>query len=158
MNEKQAIIKKKVYILLLILSTGTCLAGNPMFRGTWKGYILSKSLDDDNKKGLPVTLYIVDDNDAGDLVGEMSIQYKYQTDIYKAKYKVSGSIDYDEYTMYIRQEKLVYYDLLPKGLQWCFGSGNYKIFRNSYKKKIYIDGYMTTDCGKEKIRMILIKK
>lgn len=129
-----------------------------MYHGTWKGYLMSNNLDADNKKGLPVTLYIVDDNDEGDLVGEMSIQYRYQTDIYKAKYKISGNINYEENTMYIVQEELVYYDLLPKGLEWCFGSGTYKVQRDPYKKKLYTDGYMTTNCGNEKLRMVLLKK
>ena len=129
-----------------------------MYHGTWKGYLMSSSLDADNKKGLPVTLYIVDDNDAGMLIGEMSIQYRYQTDIYRAKYKVGGYIDYDENTIYIEQEKLIYYDLLPKGLQWCFGSGTYKVRRDPYKKKMYLDGSMVTNCGNEKLRMVLFKK
>ena len=129
-----------------------------MLHGNWKGFLLSKNSDADNKKGLPVTLYIVDDKDAGDLVGEMTVQYQYQTDIYKAKYKVSGNINYEENTMYLVQEKLIFYDLLPKGLEWCFGSGSFNIRRNPYMKKNYLDGYMTTNCGNEKLRMVLFKK
>lgn len=129
-----------------------------MFHGTWKGFLLSKNADEDNKKGLPVSLYIVDDNDDGDLFGEMTVQYRYQTDIYKAKYKVTGQINFEDNTMFIKQERIIYCDILPKGLQWCFGSGDFNILRNVYKKKNYLDGYMTTDCGDEKLRMILLKK
>ncbi|HNY55525.1 MAG: hypothetical protein KAX69_03920 [Chitinophagales bacterium] len=101
---------------------------------------------------------IIDDNDAGELVGEMIIQYRYQTDLYKAKYKVLGMINYENMTMYLEQSKLIYYDLLPKGYQWCFGIGTFEILRNPYRKKNYLDGYMTTNCGDEKLRMVLIKK
>lgn len=119
--------------------------------------MLSNTSDVDNGKGLPVTLFISSDNEAGEMVGEMSIQYRYQTDIYKAKYSVNGLIDYENKSIYIEQVKLIYYDLLPRGLQWCFGNGTFQIFRNPYKKKNYLDGYMTTSCGPEKLRMVLIK-
>ncbi len=145
------------FILFLLIATNS-IAGNPMFHGTWKGFLMSKSLDGDNKKGLPVSLYIVDDNDAGDLFGEMSIQYRYQSDIYKAKYKVSGNINYDEKKIFIEQEKIIFFDLLPKGLEWCFGNGTFSILRNPYTKKYYLDGYMITNCGNERLRMVLIKK
>ncbi|MBK9792682.1 MAG: hypothetical protein IPP60_06170 [Sphingobacteriales bacterium] len=88
----------------------------------------------------------------------MTIQYRYQTDIYKAKYVLSGLYDETFTNIYITQEKLLYYDILPKGLQWCFGSGTFVLHRNPYRKKNYIDGYMTTNCGNEKIRMVLVKK
>ena len=78
--------------------------------------MLSNTSDVDNGKGLPVTLFISSDNEAGEMVGEMSIQYRYQTDIYKAKYSVNGLIDYENKSIYIEQVKLIYYDLLPRGL------------------------------------------
>lgn len=87
----------------------------------------------------------------------MSIQYRYQDDIYKAKYNISGRYDAGG-SIFLQQEKLVYYDVLPKGLQWCFGSGYFAMFRDPYKKKNYLDGYMTTNCGDEQLRMILIQK
>ncbi len=129
-----------------------------MYQGTWKGMLLSKSLDADNRKGLPVTLYIADNNGDGDISGEITIQYRYQTDIYKAKYNVIGKIDYINFTMYIEQTELIFYDILPKGYKWCFGSGNFKILRNPNRKRNYIDGFMNTNCGNEQMRMILIKK
>lgn len=135
-----------------------CFAGNPLYSGNWKGYLFAGGNDGDKKRGLPVSLYIIDDNDDGDLVGEMSITYRYQSDLYRAKYKMSGQIDYENRTMFLQQEELIYYDLLPKGLKWCFGSGTFEMLRNPYKKKNYIDGYMTTNCGDEKLRMVLIKK
>ena len=128
-----------------------------MYSGIWKGVIMIKN-DPDNPKGLATTLNIIDNADNGDLVGEMTVQYLYQTDAYKAKYKVLGIINYEEMTMYLEQTNLIYSDLLPKGLQWCFGIGTFQILRNPYRKKNYLDGYMTTNCGNEQLRMILIKK
>ncbi len=133
------------------------MAGNPAIRGNWKGFLMSKSLDVDNKDGLPVTLYIVDDNDNGDIVGEMVVKYRYQTDIYKAKYSITGKLDYSNYTLSLEQTGVIYYDLLPKGLQWCMGSGKFNIYRSTYAKKLYIDGYMTTNCGDERLRLVLVK-
>jgi hypothetical protein len=152
------IIKKAFFILFLIFIAGHSGAQTSLYTGYWKGVMFSNMNDIDNDKGLPVILYISYDNDAGELTGEMTIQYRYQTDLYKAKYKVSGLIDYDQKTIYLEHDKLVYFDVLPRGLQWCFGSGTFQIFRNTYKKKNYMDGYMTTNCGAEKLRMVLIKK
>ena len=149
---------KKIHTILILLFTIACFAGNPAIRGNWKGYLTSKSMiDADNKTGLPVTLYIIDDNDEGDIMGEMTVQYRYQTDIYKAKYSVNGNIDYENYTISLEQTKLIFYDILPKGLQWCFGFGTLKIYRSIYGKKTYMDGYMTSSCGTEKIHMVLLK-
>jgi hypothetical protein len=148
---------KNIHTLFFLLLAASCFAGNPAVRGNWKGYLVSKSLDSDNSSGLPVTLYIIDDNDAGDFQGEMTVQYRYQTDLYKAKYSVEGNIDYTNYIITLEQTNLIYYDILPKGLQWCFGGGTFNIYRSIYGKKIYMDGYLGTNCGGEKMRMILIK-
>jgi len=126
--------------------------------GNWKGFLLTDTTNADNQKGLPVLLSIFDDNDKGDFYGEMSIQYFYQTDVYKAKYIVSGNYDESTSTVFIEQERLVFYDILPKGLQWCFGSGTLQLKRNPSRKKNYLDGSMTTNCGDEEMRMVLIKK
>jgi hypothetical protein len=155
---KKKNIRKYTIILFFSLFTISAFAQTSLYEGTWKGIMLSNTSDVDNGKGLPVTLFISSDNEAGEMVGEMSIQYRYQTDIYKAKYSVNGLIDYENKSIYIEQVKLIYYDLLPRGLQWCFGNGTFQIFRNPYKKKNYLDGYMTTSCGPEKLRMVLIKK
>lgn len=88
----------------------------------------------------------------------MTIKYRYQTDIYNAKYKVIGKVDYASNVMYIEQTELIYYDLLPKGLNWCFGRGTLNILRNPYYKKNYLDGYMTTNCGQDQQRFVLIKQ
>jgi hypothetical protein len=61
-------LKKALYTVILILLVSCSYAGNPLLRGTWKGYITSKSLDIDNKDGLPATLYIIDDNNAGQVI------------------------------------------------------------------------------------------
>jgi hypothetical protein len=146
---------------ILFFSIAFCsFSGNPLIRGTWKGYMISNSLssDVDNKDGLPVTLYIIDDNDKGDLVGEMTVRYKYQTDIYRAKWHVSGNLDYANYTISIQQNNFIYFDLLPKGLDWCTGGGTFNIYRSNYKKKLYMDGNMLTSCGDERIRMVLVKQ
>lgn len=148
---------KHLYTILLVLWACASFAGNPMIRGNWKGYLMSKSLDVDNKDGLPVTLYIIDDNDKGQIWGEMIVRYRYQTDIYKAKYKVSGQLDYSNYTISIQQGDFIYRDLLPKGLNWCTGGGTFNIYRSNYKKILYMDGYMQTNCGSEKLRLLLIK-
>ncbi|MFN8261027.1 MAG: hypothetical protein U0X41_08860 [Chitinophagales bacterium] len=129
-----------------------------MYTGNWKGFLLTDTTNVDNQKGLPVTVFISDDNDKGELYGEMTIQYRYQTDIYKAKYIISGNYEEGENSVYLQQERLVYYDLLPKGLQWCFGGGNFVVYRNPYKKKNYMDGFMTTNCGNEQMRIVLVKK
>ncbi len=147
-----------LYIVIILLLTVSCFAGNPLLRGTWKGYITSKSLDKDNKDGLPTTLTIIDDNNAGQVVGEMTVQYRYQTDIYKAKYAIQGELNYQKFSISFTQTRLIYSDLLPKGLNWCFGSATLKIFRSTYKKKIYMDGYMNSNCGKEKMRVILVRQ
>ena len=149
---------KRIHTILLSLSVIYCFSGNPALHGNWKGYLISNNMDADNKDGLPVTLSIIDDNDGGDLVGEMTAQYRYQTDIYKAKWSVSGNIDYDNYTIYLQQGNFIYSDLLPKGLQWCSGYGNLNIYRSTYKKKIYMDGSMYTNCGQENLRLILVKE
>jgi hypothetical protein len=143
--------------LLFLLIASCCIGGNPAIRGSWKGYLLSNTEDSDNRKGLPCSLFIIDDNDEGYFTGEMTVQYRYQTDIYKAKYTVQGMIDYEKYSIYLKQTKMVYYDLLPKGLQWCFGSGTFSIYRSIYGKKTYMDGPMNSTCGNEKMRLILIK-
>jgi hypothetical protein len=151
-------LSRTLYTLLLIVSTIAVFAGNPLIRGTWKGYLTSKSLDSDNETGLPVTLFIIDDNNQGQVSGEMTVQYRYQTDIYKAKYSIQGNIDYDNYVITLLQTGMIFYDLLPKGLKWCFGSGSFHIYRSIYGRKTYMDGFMTSDCGAEKMRMILVKK
>ena len=150
---------KKIHTILLFLITFCCLAGNPAIHGNWKGFLISNSLlmDPYNRRGLPVTLYIIDDNDKGDLIGEMNVQYKYQTDIYKAKYKIEGNINYTKYTISLVQGNLIFSDILPKGLQWCFGNGTLNIYRSTFGKKTYMDGFMKTSCGNERIRMILVK-
>jgi len=129
-----------------------------VFTGFWKGYLITDTSNIDNKKGLPVTVFISDDNNQGEVAGEMSIQYRYQTDVYKAKYMITGTYDETMTSLLITQEKIVYYDLLPKGLQWCFGSGSFTFEKNPYKKRYYLDGIMTTNCGDEQMRIILIKK
>ncbi len=149
---------KKIHTILFLLITYSCFSGNPEIHGNWKGFLISKNPDSDNKDGLPVTLYIIDDNDEGDLVGEMTVQYRYQTDIYKAKWSVSGSLDYTKYTISILQESFVFYDLLPKGLQWCSGNARLNIYRSTYKKKLYMDGIMYTNCGEEELRLVLVKE
>ena len=153
---KKNIIRKIFNILLFTFLTTWSFAGNPAIRGNWKGYMISNSPDPDNKNGMPATLYIVDDNDDGDIVGEMTVQYRYQSDIYRAKYTIQGKINYEDYTIAIDQTGLKYYDLLPKGLNWCFATGELNIYRSSTAKKLYIDGNMTTNCGAN-LRMILIK-
>ncbi|MDB5227982.1 MAG: hypothetical protein JWN78_2175 [Bacteroidota bacterium] len=147
---------KRIYTISFFLLAYSCFAGNPALHGNWKGFIVS-NLDVYNSTGLPVSLSIVDDNDEGDLVGEMTVQYRYQTDIYKAKYAIEGNIDYEKYVISLRQTHFVYSDLLPKGLQWCIGGGTFNIYRSTYGKKTYMDGYMKSNCGKEDMRMILIK-
>lgn len=150
-------LRKTYAFLLFCLLSLSASAGNPAIHGTWKGYLLFNGLDADNSDGLPVTLNIVDDNDNGDYQGEMFVQYRYQTDIYKAKYAVQGNIDYEKYLITLQQTKLLYYDLLPKALQWCFGEGTLNIYRSTYAKKIYMDGYMGSNCGEQKMRLILVK-
>ena len=147
---------KKLHTILFLFLASACLAGNPALHGEWKGFIVS-NLDVYNSTGLPVSLNITDDNDQGGLVGEMIVQYRHQTDVYKAKYAIEGNIDYDKYIINLQQTKFVYSDLLPKGLQWCLGGGTFNIYRSTYGKKIYMDGYMKSNCGKEDMRMILIK-
>lgn len=126
--------------------------------GGWKGYLLTDTSNADNRTGLPVVMNISDSNNKGEFAGDMTIQYRYQTDIYRVKYVISGNFDESTSVAYIEQEKIVYYDLLPKGLKWCFGSGYFKLQRNPYRKKIYLDGTMTTDCGDDPMRFVLIKK
>lgn len=128
-----------------------------MLHGDWKGFLMSNTTDEDNKNGLAVYLTITDDNDKGEVFGIMTISYRYQTDIYRAKYKVTGQIDYANYRISITQGDFIYSDLLPKGLNWCTGSGTFNIYRSSMAKKIYMDGYMTTNCGAQKLRLILVK-
>lgn len=138
--------------------TVTCFAGNPYVQGNWKGRLLSNYLDVYNKNGLPVNLYLMDDKSDGNLVGEMTIHYQYQEDVYRAKYKVSGKINYNTFQFNITQTKLVFSDLLPKGLEWCMGKAdNLQIYRSSKVKKLYIDGQFETNCN-EKYRMVLFKK
>ena len=120
--------------------------------------MLTDTTNADNKKGLPATLFISYVSTDGELAGEMTVQYRYQSDIYRAKYEVAGQYDAAASKAYIEQEKIVFHDILPKGLNWCFGSGYFQLKRNPYKKKYYLDGLMKTDCGKEIIRFILIKK
>jgi hypothetical protein len=88
----------------------------------------------------------------------MMVQYRYQTDIYKAKYAIQGDVNYQKFTISFNQTRLIYNDLLPKGLNWCFGSATLNVKRSTYKKKIYMDGYMNTNCGKEQMRVILVKQ
>lgn len=114
--------------------------------------------DIDNKNGLQVTMFITDDNDVGDFRGEMTVRYRYQTDVYKAKYQITGKLDYNTYKMQIRQDKYIYADLLPKGLNWCIGSGTARMYRSTYKKKVVIDGNLTTNCGGENLRFVLFKQ
>lgn len=128
-----------------------------MLHGDWKGFLMSNTNDEDNKNGLAVYLSITDDNDKGEIFGIMTVSYRYQTDIYRAKYKVTGMIDYANYRISIKQGDFIYSDLLPKGLNWCTGFGTFNIYRSSQAKKIYLDGYMSTNCGAEKLRLILVK-
>lgn len=151
-------IQKIFTLSVFCLITQISFAQYSIFTGYWKGYLITDTTNVDHKKGLPVTLFISDDNEQGELYGEMTIQYRYQTDVYKAKYVISGMYDETLANVLITHEKLVYYDILPKGLQWCFGSGSFNVKRNPYKKKNYLDGIMTTNCGDEEIRMILVKK
>lgn len=150
---------RSLYIISFLFLISNCFAQNPAIRGDWKGMLTSNSLlsDPDNNKGLPVMLTIIDDNNEGQIAGEMTVQYRYQTDVYKAKYAVTGTLDYKAYVITIKQEKFLFYDLLPKGLKWCMGSGKFNIYRSIYRKKMYMDGYMTSDCGAERMRMILVK-
>jgi hypothetical protein len=148
---------KAITAFFFLSVTLSCMAGNPAIRGSWKGYLMSNTEDQYNRNGLPATLYIIDDNDQGYFTGEMTIQFRYQTDIYKAKYTVKGIIDYEKYQVYLEQTNIVFYDLLPKGLQWCFGKGTFNIYRSIYGKKTYMDGPMTSSCGEESMRLILVK-
>ncbi len=120
--------------------------------------MISNSADADNKDGMPVTLFILDDNDVGNFSGDMVVSYRYQSDIYKAKYNITGKLDYNTFKMSIQQNKIIYNDLLPKGLNWCIGSGNARMFRSTYKKTIIIDGNFSTNCGGERMRLFLIKQ
>ena len=98
----------------LLLATIPMFASNPMLRGKWKGVIVTKDNSDiDNKNGLIVNLYITDDNDVGDFRGEMTVSYRYQTDVYKAKYQITGKLDYNTYKFRIRQDKFIFSDVLP---------------------------------------------
>jgi hypothetical protein len=126
--------------------------------GTWNGYLITDTDNADNQNGLPVTLFFSDDNKLGELSGEMTIQYRYQTDVYRAKYSVTGTYSKSASRVFIEQKKIIFCDILPKGLQWCFGSGTFSLLRNPYKKKNYLDGIMSSNCGKEKMRMIIVKK
>lgn len=114
-------------------------------------------MDADNKNGMPATLTITDDAENGDYVGEMLISFRYQSDIYRARYKVEGNIDYEKYTISIIQTGLIYSDILPRGLNWCFSSGVLNIYRSNTAKKIYLDGYMHVECTNDNVRTILIK-
>ncbi len=150
-------LHKISYTILFLLITYVSFAGNPMLHGSWKGFIMSNTNDESNKNGLQSTLTITDDNDKGQIFGEMIVFYRYQTDIYKAKYKITGNIDYVNYTISFQQGDFIYADLLPKGLNWCTGGGTFSVFRSTTAKKLYMDGYMTTNCGPENLRLILIK-
>lgn len=150
-------LNRILYIVLFLIITNNCIAGNPMLHGTWKGFLISNTNDEDNRNGLPVTLTIVDDNDKGEIFGEMVVSYRYQTDVYRAKYKISGNIDYANYRISLQQGDFIFNDLLPKGLKWCTGGGTFGVYRSSTAKKIYMDGFMQTNCGSEKLRLILIK-
>ena len=150
-------IKKLLSILFFTFLAINGFAGNPALRGTWQGFLKSNTADESNKDGLPVSIIITDDNDAGDVFGEMNVSYRYQTDIYRARYKMSGNINYSTYQITIKQEDFIYSDLLPKGLKWCSGSGTLNIYRSSSAKKLYMDGFMKTNCGEERLRLILIK-
>lgn len=150
---------KKVFIIVLFLaSTLLALGVNPYLLGTWKGYIMTNNLDEDNKNGLPVTLYITSDRENGDFIGEMYVSYRYQTDIYNAKYSANGNLDVNTFTLRLYQKELVYYDILPKGLSWCFGQFKMKMYQSNYKRKLVLDGNMYTDCLEGNIRIVLIKK
>ena len=128
-------------MILFNLAIYTSLAGNPYVQGNWKGRLISNYLDAYNKNGLPVSLYLMDDKADGNLVGEMTIRYRYQEDVYSAKYKVSGKIDYSSYKFNLTQTEIIFGDVLPKGLQWCAGkSDNLGIYRSSNIKRFYIDG------------------
>jgi hypothetical protein len=149
-------IKNKFTILLLLIAT-QCFAGNPYLKGKWKGLLISKNADADNKNGLPVTLFILDDNDVGNFSGDMILKYRYQSDVYKAKYNITGRLDYNTFKLTIQQNKIIYSDILPKGLNWCIGNGTARMYRSTYKKSIIIDGYFTTNCGAERMRLVLVK-
>ncbi|MBK8350786.1 MAG: hypothetical protein IPL21_03570 [Saprospirales bacterium] len=143
----------------LLLATIPMFASNPMLRGKWKGVIVTKdNTDIDNKNGLIVNLYITDDNDVGDFRGEMTVSYRYQTDVYKAKYQITGKLDYNTYKFRIRQDKYIFSDVLPKGLNWCIGSGDGRIYRSKYKKRIIMDGNLATNCGGDRLHFVLVKQ
>lgn len=134
-------------------------AGNPILRGNWKGIILTNDNNDlDNKGGLQITLFITDDNEVGDFRGEMTVRYRYQTDVYKAKYEITGKLDYNTYKMQIRQDRYIFADVLPKGLSWCIGSGTARMYRSTYKKRVIIDGNLSTNCGAQRLRFVLFKQ
>lgn len=151
-------IKTLFTLLLLCFFVAISKAQYSPYIGTWKGFLLTDVSNADNANGLPVTLFISDDNKSGELHGEMTVQYRYQTDVYRAKYSVAGIYDKTTSQVYIEQQKIIYYDLLPKGLEWCLGKGTFKLQRNPYEKKNYLDGTLISNCGNEKMRMVLIKK
>ena len=107
---------------------------------------------------MQVSLFITDDNDVGDFRGEMTVRYRYQTDVYKAKYQITGKLDYNTYKLQIRPDTFIFADVLPKGLNWCIGSGTARMYRSTYKKKVIMDGTLATNCGAERLRMVLIKQ
>lgn len=151
-------MKKTTFIILFTFNLLHSFGVNPFLLGTWKGYIISNELDADNRNGLPVTLYINSDNDNGDFVGEMYVSYRYQTDIYNAKYMVKGSLDINTFVLRMSQTEIVYYDVLPKGMSWCFGQFKLNMYQSNYMRKIILDGSMNTECSESNIRVVLVKK
>ncbi|MCB0508910.1 MAG: hypothetical protein KDD21_11490 [Bacteroidetes bacterium] len=88
----------------------------------------------------------------------MKIYFRYQEDVYRAKFKIIGTVNYQTYQLTLTQTDMIYGDLLPKGLQWCMGkSDELRIYRSSSVKKLYLDGNYVTACD-EVYRMVLFKE
>ena len=142
------------YILILV---SLSVRSNPLVRGTWLGYILQNSQDEQAR--LPCTFYINDDNDIGTLSGEILISYKYKNGKdYYCKARFSGNIDYKTYEFSLVMEEYIYYDLLPEGMKWCLGTFSGNIGREMELKQYIILANMKTKCTDVVSQVVLVKQ
>jgi hypothetical protein len=151
-REKNGRMKKLAGILLLLMAT-TFVRANPVVRGTWFGYILNKETK------LPTTLYITDDNDQGNVAGEITISFQYISGkTYSCQARFTGYIDQKTFEFSLVMEEYVYYDLLPEGMKWCLGTIYGSIGREMELRKYFIQGTMRTKCTEDVSDVVLIKQ
>ena len=138
-------MKKSVIIIFILAAVAA--RSNPVVRGTWSGVIIQYDEAGSQLK-IPCTLYINDNDQTGDLSGEITLTYNYKSgQRYTCKANFTGKIDYQTYNFSLNIGNYVYYDVLPENMQWCLGSISGSVRREMEFKLYIILAKMGTKCS-----------